>query len=118
MALLFKRKTSVEKLETELAALRARARSLMFTQPREYACSFPAATGSAQSQVVGSSSENDWLAHAAIHAANVSKALKIRWSEGIELLREIAFFRNLLTDVPLLPPLLAKRPVLDRRWKG
>ncbi len=46
----------------------------------------------------------------------VSKALKIRQSEGIELLREIAFFRNLLTDVPLRPPLLAKRPVLDRRW--
>jgi hypothetical protein len=46
----------------------------------------------------------------------VSKAPKIRQSEGIELLREIAFFRNLLTNV-LLPPLLAKRPVLDRRWK-
>jgi hypothetical protein len=46
----------------------------------------------------------------------VSKALKIRQSEGIELLCEIAFFRNLLTDVPLRPRLLAKRPVLDRRW--
>src|SRR5258707_396262 len=46
----------------------------------------------------------------------VSKALKIRQSEGIELLCEIAFFRNHLTDVPLRPRLLAKRPVLDRRW--
>jgi hypothetical protein len=37
----------------------------------------------------------------------VSKALKIRQPESIELLAEIAFFRNVPTDVPLLPPLLA-----------
>jgi hypothetical protein len=36
----------------------------------------------------------------------VSKALKIWQPESIELLAEIAFFRNVPTDVPLLPPLL------------
>jgi hypothetical protein len=37
----------------------------------------------------------------------VSKAQKIRQPEGIKLLPEIAFFRNVPTDLPLLPPLLA-----------
>jgi hypothetical protein len=44
----------------------------------------------------------------------VSKAQKIRQPEGIKLLPEIAFFRNVPTDLPLLPPLLAA--VLDCRW--
>jgi hypothetical protein len=37
----------------------------------------------------------------------VSEAQKIRQPEGIEHLPEIAFFRNVPTDLPLLPPLLA-----------
>ena len=61
----------------------------------------------AQCQVVGSSPENDWLANVVIHATNGLKSSEDTAAKGIELLAEIAFFRNVPTDVPLLPPLLA-----------
>jgi hypothetical protein len=37
----------------------------------------------------------------------VSKSSEDTAARGMELLAEIAFFRNVPTDVPLLPPLLA-----------